>query len=132
MKRHLLGALTIFAFLFVMGALTVYAQDMIKVEVPFAFTAGTATFPAGSYEIKPEHFKTGPDRLLFKRLPNGETKVVQSGTRLSQKDSKEPLLIFDKVGDKDSLSEVYIPGEDGFFLTGVPGKHTHVTVKGMR
>lgn len=38
-------------------------------------------------------------------------------------------LVFDVVGDKNVLSEIWIPGVDGYLIQVSKGHHTHKVVK---
>jgi hypothetical protein len=51
-------------------------------------------------------------------------------TRLSALESAKAQVVFHKVGEKRVLSEVYLPGADGFQLSGTKGEHTHEKVSG--
>jgi hypothetical protein len=37
-------------------------------------------------------------------------------------------IVFDKVGEVYTLSEIWIPGEDGLLLVATKGKHEHKTI----
>jgi hypothetical protein len=37
-------------------------------------------------------------------------------------------IVFDVVGDKHMLSEIWIPGEDGYLLLATKGKHGHKVI----
>ena len=49
-------------------------------------------------------------------------------SRLSDR-GNEALVVFDKEGELYYLSEIFMPGIDGFQVKGATGKHTHVKVK---
>ncbi len=50
-------------------------------------------------------------------------------TRIAQVGTSEPVVVFDKAADGTCyLSEVHMPGIDGFTFRGAPAKHTHVKV----
>jgi hypothetical protein len=48
----------------------------------------------------------------------GEMRSMPKGTH----------LVFDKVGELNLLSEIWVPGEDGFLLLATKGLHAHKTV----
>ena len=60
------------------------------------------------------------ERLNCSSVP----RLAQPSTRLGA-----PAVSFDRVGDAYFISEVWIPGRDGFLLSGTMVPHTHVTVK---
>ncbi len=42
----------------------------------------------------------------------------------------DPELVFDKIGTKLELSEVWLPNQDGFLLLATKGRHEHAVVGG--
>ncbi len=128
MKLMRSGALVLACVAMVFGSLgtAAIAASKVVVEVPFEFTAGNQNLPAGTYHfIEPT---SGMNSLTIRNAASGESFMVPVITRLSRKNGDAPAVVFDKVGDMHYLSEVYIPGMDGFHLPGHPGKHEHVTV----
>ncbi len=102
-----------------------YIQPQIF-ETAFPFEAGGKALPAGKYDIEQ------PTReLLIFRSAKGPAVEAVIMTRLAQPVVAlvEPKVIFDKVGDKYIVSEVWLPGRDGFLLTGAKAAHTHHAVK---
>ena len=94
------------------------------VKVPFEFTAGGQSLNAGSYRI-------------LERSENGETTInLESGagkaqvpvlTRLARtgQSPAEAKLVFDTTDGKRALSEVWLPGEDGYLVRGNLAEHEH-------
>ena len=79
------------------------AQNQVKVNVPFSFTVGNSTMPAGSYTIKSDF---GSRDLV--RLSNwgANAKSMALGTP-EQSDPKDTnKLVFHRVGDQYFLSEI--------------------------
>jgi hypothetical protein len=72
--------------------------------------------------------------LLIIRPAKGTQVEAAVITRLAKPEVAlvEPKVIFDKVGDKYTLSEVWLPGRDGFLLTGTKAPHTHHAVKAVK
>jgi hypothetical protein len=105
-----------------------YGQTAVKANIPFAFTAGTKALPAGSYEVYPVPSAAGVVDVRM-RSADGKTAVlVPVITRLSGAIHTTPQdshLVFDKVGENFSLSEVWIPGSDGYVLSTTAKQHEH-------
>ena len=90
----------------------------------FPFVVGGKTLPAGKYNIEQPTLET----LVFQEAKSGAPRVEGPVvTRLAPPATAlaAPRLVFDKVGDQYFLSEVWIPGHDGFLLYGAKEKHTH-------
>jgi hypothetical protein len=109
------------------NAVEEYFQPQV-VETTFAFEVGGKVLPAGKYDIE----QPTRELLLFRpaKGPAVEAKVV---TRLAQPATPlvEPKVVFDKVGDKYTVSEVWLPGKDGFLMANTPGAHVHHSLKAV-
>jgi len=92
----------------------------------FAFVAGDKTLPAGKYMIQ-----VLENNLIRISGPGGEAAMVIN-TRLGRHDDDTELeLVFDKVGDKLLLSEVWYPGKDGYLLLSTKQAHEHAVLRGL-
>jgi len=98
---------------------------IVMAKVPFEFTVGKTTLPAGTYDIQERDDAT----LLLRNRDTTQVTPIMIVTRLAARGSNEVGLVFDETDDKSYLSEVHITWGDGFYLGGAPGKHTHVTIK---
>ncbi len=96
----------------------------VTIDIPFAFTAGEKELPAGKYEIQGTNLE---GEIKLTNLKTQVSIMVQVLTRISSRDAAE--VVFDKTADKSYLSEVYMPGMDGFLIQAAPARHTHVGVK---
>jgi len=106
-----------------------WAGDAVSVNVPFSFIVKDKEMPAGRYEIRAE----GKDaaKLLIRSSEGGGMVFAVVLERLADTGAKEPKVVFDKTEDgKSYLSEVHIPGQDGFLVGIAGGKEKHVTLPG--
>ncbi len=128
MKKQLVAAATVCAVALALAGSLAWASDEVVTEVPFAFIVdGTKTLPAGRYDITAEAPDEAP--VTIRNLGTGKEYALMVLTRLAQTGSSEPVVVFDKTEDGAYyLSEVHMPGIDGFAFQGAPGKHTHVKV----
>jgi hypothetical protein len=106
------------------------AATQLTVTVAFPFTAGKATLPAGEYIVE-------RDNPTVIHIHNMDTKaaplaVLMVETRLGAVPGADrpASLVFDHVGEKYVLSEVWLPGEDGYLVSTTRGTHTHEVLKG--
>jgi hypothetical protein len=102
-----------------------YPATGVTAEMPFSFLAGEKSLPAGTCRFAEGGMEDEPKVTNVK---TGESVMVQIFTRIAP--HGDPEVIFDKVGDEHHLSEIYIPGMDGFLFKGAPVKHTHVRARG--
>lgn len=90
-----------------------YEPHTLLVTVPFEFTAGDKTFPAGDYSI----VSTAPDRLSL-RDSRGHVlaSLVAHSTGWPNDYSRPPRLTFYSVGGTHALTHVWMAGSVGYEL----------------
>jgi hypothetical protein len=128
-KQFLLAVVAVLA-LGLAGSLA-WAAGAITVKIPFGFFVKDKEMTAGTYEIRPE----GNDeaRLSIRNTEGSGLVLVPVIERLADTGSREPKIVFDKMEDgKSYLSEVHMPGKDGFLVGIAKGKETHVTLTGKQ
>lgn len=124
MQKRIITSLVLLLLLPLFGS--AQTGPRVVANISFEFHAGDKVMPAGTYEFKPDIAKSVV-RLV--NMKTNDTIMAQVLTRISQRSGNESLVVFDQVNTQYYLSEIHIPGIDGFHLTGAPGPHTHVTVK---
>ena len=106
-------------------------QSSVKAKIDFPFTVEGKVLPAGDYE-----FVRDTSALVFRVTSEGKDRaLVPVVTRLAGETHttmQDAHVVFDKVGDTCSLSEIWIPGEDGYMLLITKGKHEHKVVNVQR
>ena len=113
MTRNL-GKLLLTLCLLTAGGVVANAQIdtgvIIRADVPYAFMVGDTTLPAGKYEIRTLDDMTG---VLELSSVNGHTTVIVDAETVKTKDqsiANKCELIFNKVGDRYFLSQVFVAG----------------------
>ena len=124
----------VFALVVMLGVALAYGQlgRTLTAKVDFSFDVPGKTLPAGAYVVS--YDSSNPDVLVIRGSDSKAGAMVSFVTRLAQLEESADTarLVFDKVGNKSYLSEVWIPGEDSFLLIGTKGKHSHVVVRGSK
>ncbi len=128
MKRWAVAGLATLLLLPIFVSAQVSVTALVA-DIPFQFTAGGKSFPAGTYEVRVGSLT---EVLTLTNTKTRETFNVPVLTRLGSRSPQEASLVFDKVKDQNVLSELYFPGEDGFHVAGTPGQHSHVVVKAKK
>jgi hypothetical protein len=126
---------SVLALAFLAAALLVsqpaHAQVTSDFKVPFDFVAAGHTFKAGDYVLRPNS-----DEAVFTLEPtkgNGERVLLPVETRIASDASvTQPTVVFDKAGGKLSVSELLVPGNDGYLFLVTKAKHTHEKVTGSQ
>jgi hypothetical protein len=131
MTRRVLAVLAAMVFVFVVSAAVTYAQEGAVADIGFKFVAAGKTMPPGKYDLT-----INSDRSAFTLAPDGKGAgvILVAMTRLAapESPSSDTRFVFDKVGDNYFLSEMWLPGEDGYLFYAAKEKHTHQVVTGQR
>src|SRR5450631_3769028 len=106
-KKHLISLAMSLALLTSAAA---YAQSsqLMKVVVPFSFTVGNASLPAGEYGVSTDDNAGGV--LTFQNATARKGALVLSHACESTKAAPHTELIFHRYGDSYFLSEVWVRG----------------------
>ena len=129
MRKQILAAAAVGVFALGLAGSLAWAGDAVSVNVPFAFVVKDKELPAGHYQIRAAGSDEG--RLELRSSQGGSTVFVLVLERLADIGAKEPKVVFDKTEDgKTYLSEVHMPGKDGFLVGIAGGKEKHVTLTG--
>lgn len=127
------GIVLAVGFISLIAAAVASAQPMaIRVKIDFPFLAEGRMFPAGTYDLKRDESAS-----VFRITDEGRNAgVAQVLTRLTAEQhamkGASAHLVFDKAGETYTLSEVWIPGQDGYVLALTKGAHGHKVVSVMR
>ena len=130
MKHRVFAAVLVSSLLAVAVAVPAHAAGSpeIVTKVAFPFQIGETTLPAGSYKIS---VLSAGASLKIRAVESAETLQVSVLTRLARREkSDKGNLVFDTVGEQKFLSEVWMPGIDGFLVRGTTEEHGHELVGG--
>jgi hypothetical protein len=97
------------------------------VAVDFPFVVNGGEMPAGTYLVQIEK-----DQVIVRSQAGpGKGALAPILTRLGRHDQDAvPELVFDKVGGKFLLSEIWLAGEDGYLLLSTKEQHDHRVLGG--
>jgi hypothetical protein len=114
MKKQIYISLITLGLLTALAATPVYAQFQtpIKLSVPFAFTVGDKTMPAGEYTLKPANDAGLYSRLLIRSKDGKTVAIILTGVIQASAVQEEAKVTFNRYGDQYFLSQVWMPGTD--------------------
>jgi hypothetical protein len=125
MRRRVFATAVAFFVAFVVGGAMAHAQS-VSAEITFPFAAGGKDMPAGKYSVD-----VAGDFQLRLTGPGGEKILMPVITMIGRHDKDaDAEFVFDKVGGKALLSEVWMPGRDGYLLVATKERHEHAVVGG--
>ena len=129
MRKQIVAVVAVAVFALGLAGSLAWAAGAVAVNIPFSFIVKDKELPAGQYEIRTEG--NDQSRLTIRSSKGGGTTFALVIERLADTGGKEPKIVFDKTEDgKTYLSEVHIPGQDGYLVGIAGGKEKHVTVSG--
>jgi hypothetical protein len=116
MQKQILKAATILSLVvaltitFVVAPAAADSFGLIRVDVPFDFTAGHSIFPAGKYTIRPAGGNA--NGVIRMTSDDGEASVFLSTHSAQSVESKdETVVIFHRYGDQYFLFQVWAVGD---------------------
>ena len=120
--------LTLSLFTLLVMTLAYGQTQRVVAKIPFAFIASGSTLAAGQYEFVPD---AATEVVRIVGTGKNAAVIVPIITRLGaaiHTSKQDAHLVFDDVGGVYTLSEIWVPGEDGWLLFTTKGKHQHKTV----
>jgi hypothetical protein len=121
MRTRFLALAGVFVLL---TAAVTYGAPSIKTDIPFPFTVSGKVLPAGNYS-----FVVNNDSRTIAVAGTGQSSAVElvlnrlaAGIHTTSGDAH---VVFDKEGNNYFLSEIWIPGLDGFELRTAKEDHQH-------
>jgi len=122
--------LVMVGFLSLLAVVSAFGQEELKLEanIPFQFVVEGKVLPAGQYTFTRD---AGVQKIITVSSPDKVRALAPIITWMAGEMHTTPEdshIVFDKLGDTYYLSEIWIPGEDGFLLHSTKEKHTHRTI----
>ena len=110
MKRFFNIPLIVIVFAGVL-AINAHAQTKLIASIPFAFSAGKTTLPAGKYTITV--LNPASDRKILQiRSLNGRSSAVVLTTGIIGNASENAKLVFERYGDRYVFAQAQMAGDE--------------------
>ena len=113
MRKRVFSAALLCGLLAAMAASTAFAQmpgTTLRTRIPFDFSIGSKTLPAGDYEIR--RVTDQPDVLVISEINDRhERAIFQTESIEASKIPRKGEIDFHRYGDSYFLSEVFAGGE---------------------
>ncbi len=98
----------------------------IGAKIPFAFSVAGKVLPAGDYR-----FSDGPqpNAITVRSSDGKEAAIAMVQTRIAagiHTSSADAHVVFDRMNESYVLSELWMPGLDGYVLNAAEQAHEHV------
>ena len=106
MKRQALSLISLLSLLLVAG-LAIAQSNHVRANVPFSFTVGSETLPAGTYDIRA---MSSDPKVLLVQAQGGSSIIVGSNAAESLKGAEKTKLVFNRYRDQYFLAEIWVQG----------------------
>jgi hypothetical protein len=111
------------------GAVTASAMatQEIKAHIPFSFEVENTVLPAGNYTITPQGIDD-PSVLVIRNDETERTVQFLTNATTPGRTLQSAELVFDRVGNKEFLRDVLVPGDQSAELAVSPAERQAETV----
>jgi hypothetical protein len=108
MKKTSFKLLMILSVMVLLAASSAFVQspERVVVNVPFEFTVGSKTLPAGEYTIR----QILPSRLLIRSNDGHHAVIAMTYDVQAKAEQSSARLLFTRYGDQHFLYQVFTPG----------------------
>ena len=111
MKKQAFGILTMLTLVLMLTAASVHAQSSrSSLNIPFSFTVGHKTLPAGEYTVEPIRKDSHIAWLIQTRI--GRHSVLFTTTAGRAGTQEETRLVFNKYDRQYFLSQIWTPADN--------------------
>jgi hypothetical protein len=100
------------SLLVTLTAVSVHAQSKrTTINIPFNFTVGQTTLPAGEYTIEPNR-KDSPDVWLIQSTSGQDSVLFTTGTAWAGETQKQTKLVFNNYEGQYFLAKIWNAGDN--------------------
>ena len=112
MKKQLYMVVTIIALITVAGLSSARAQTtvLLKANVPFEFSVGSKTMPAGQYTVRCTN-PSSDKKVLQLRSSHGHESALVITSSVIGKGQDDSKLVFNRYGDQYFFAQAWLPSE---------------------
>jgi hypothetical protein len=108
MKRQAFNLISLLSLLLVAG-LAIAQTSQVRSNIPFNFTVGDKTLPAGTYDIGAMN-SSGGNMLLLQARGGNSSMMVGSNAAETVKPADKTKLVFNRYRDQYFLAEIWVEG----------------------
>ena len=111
MKSQALTTLPLLTLLLLVTTISTSAQSQRSsvIDIPFSFTIGDKTLPAGEYTVEPN--RKDYDKVWLLQSKDSRASVLFSTMSVRANETQEQTkLVFNKYGEQYFLSQIWTPG----------------------
>ena len=112
MKKQVFRILAVFSLLLTLSAAVVHAQSKRSIiNVPFSFTVGHKTLPAGEYTVEPNR-KDSNSSWLIQNMNGHDSALFTTSSLWTAETQENARLVFNNYDGQYFLSQVWNAGDN--------------------
>ena len=111
MKKQAFTILSVFSLLLTLSAVSIHAQTKRStINIPFSFTVGHKTLPAGEYLVKPNR-RDSNDVWLIQGVKHNDNVLFSTGSVSTGRIQENTRLVFNNYDGQYFLSQIWNAGD---------------------
>jgi hypothetical protein len=114
MKKQASMIITLVIFMAVVGVSSARAQTsgptILRVDIPFAFSVGNQTLPAGEYQVSCIN-AASDNKILQLRDMSGRSGALVRTSSMIGKAQDNAKLVFNRYGDQYFFAQAWLPAD---------------------
>ena len=112
MKKQAFRMLAVFSLLLTMSAVAVHAQSKRSIiNIPFSFTVGHKTLPAGEYAVEPNR-KDSNSFWLIQSVKGNDSVLFATNSIWTRETRNDSRLVFNNYDGQYFLSQIWNAGDN--------------------
>ena len=112
MKKQAFRILAVFSLLLTLSAAAVHAQSKRSIiNVPFSFTVGHKTLPAGEYSVEPNR-KDSNSFWLIQSMKGQDSVLFETNSVWTRETQENTRLVFNNYDGQYFLSQIWNAGDN--------------------
>ena len=132
MKKRAFGILTMFGLLLTLTAASVHAQSKRStINVPFNFTVGHKTLPAGEYTVEPNR-KDSNNVWLIQSMRGQYSILFTTGSVWTSETQENTKLVFNNYDGQYFLSQIWTSGDNSGRELQIPRRARELARNGIQ
>ena len=112
MKKQAFRILAVLSLLLTMSAAIVHAQSKRStINIPFSFTVGHKTLPAGEYTVEPNR-RDSNSYWLIQSVKGNDSVLFTTGSAWTRETQENTKLVFNNYDGQYFLSQIWTAGDN--------------------
>ena len=132
MKKQAIRILTVFSLLLTLSAVAVHAQsNRSTINIPFSFTVGQRTLPAGEYSVEPNR-NDSSNVWLVQSVTGHDSVLFTTSDVWTSKTQESTKLVFNNYDGQYFLSQIWNVGDNSGRQLQIPRLERQLAKSGIQ